>query len=650
MILQALHQLARRENLLTDPDYEPKPVAWLVRVSPEGKLLKIEDTRTTPQSEGRRARKPVPARFMVPRQEIVTSGDRAHFLCHKAEYVFGIDPDGKRSREKLRKRFSLFRNAIKACVEATGDDGAAAVHRMLEDVAEGRQDVELPDDCAGNDLFAFVYQPDIDRLVSDREVVRAYWKDQRETNLPTGRTSRCLVSGEPVAEPANFPQIKKVPGKGTSSGISLVSFNKHAFESFGWKRNENAQISRNAAEACSTALNRLLDPGYPDPRQPGQAMPRRSMRISADTVVCYWSARKSGDEFCGIFAGLLEGNPEEVGNVFRSIWAGRIVDLDDPSAFYALTLTGQQGRAIVRDWFESTVADVARNLADHFRDLDIVRSARKRDDPGTLPHGMRTLMEAIAQPSERRSEGVPSHLGAQFVRSALSGTPYPLACLQRAVIRFRAEIGRELQQERSWQARQWNEARAALIKAVLNRRIRAGISQFSEEVNATMDPDNRSEGYVLGQLMAVFERLQQLAVGDPNASVIDRFFSGASASPRAVFVRLYKNARHHARKARDGGSAGLSFRLERLIDELSDRFGLSARAVYPHRNSLPSYLDQEQQGLFVLGYHQMRRWLWMNREERAAWEAGHHDVPGVFLWGVRGESTVDSETLVEPSE
>jgi len=147
-----------------------------------------------------------------------------------------------------------------------------------------------------------------------------------------------------------------------------------------------------------------------------------------------------------------------------------------------------------------------------------------------------------------------------------------------------------------------------------------------------MDPSNRSEGYVLGQLMAVFERLQQLAIRDPNASVVDRCFSGASAAPKSVFVRLYKNARHHARKARDGDSAGFAFRLERLIDELTSSFGLSEKAIHPEQNALPAYLSLEQQGLFVLGYHHMRRWLWMNKDERAAWEAEHPDAPRAYRW------------------
>ncbi len=123
-----------------------------------------------------------------------------------------------------------------------------------------------------------------------------------------------------------------------------------------------------------------------------------------------------------------------------------------------------------------------------------------------------------------------------------------------------------------------------------------------------MDPNNTAPGYLLGRLMAVIERMQQLALHDLNASVVDRYFSGASASPAAVFPRLLKNLRHHARKAKDEPQTGGTTRwLENQVDEIT-----------VHLSSFPSHLNLEQQGLFVLGYHHQRNWLWTKKEDRAA--------------------------------
>jgi CRISPR-associated protein Csd1 len=193
----------------------------------------------------------------------VTSGDRAFFLFNKAEYVFGIDPQQKRSSASLQKRFALFRAKVKACLQGTQDEGVLAVHSFLVDLAAGRQSVSLPKDCATNDLFAFTYAADNDHLVTDRPKVCEYWKKIRESQEANASAQKvCLVSGVKFqGEVENFPPIKNVPG-GNTSGVTLVSFNppaiSSAFSSYGWKGNDNASISRDAAESCATALNRLL--------------------------------------------------------------------------------------------------------------------------------------------------------------------------------------------------------------------------------------------------------------------------------------------------------------------------------------------------------------------------------------------------------
>ncbi|MGH9350880.1 MAG: type I-C CRISPR-associated protein Cas8c/Csd1, partial [Terriglobia bacterium] len=212
MILQALYELALREGLVEDPDLEPKPVAWLVHVSPDGSFLAFEDTRTVPaHQQGRKPPKSIAKSYSVPREKPVTSWDRAFLLFNKAEYVFGIDPDGKRDAPKLARRFALFRERVKTCLDDTGDDGVKAVYRFLEDLAAGRQTVTLPADCASNDLFVFVYQ---DHLVTDRPLVREYWQRMRRSSDGQGASEHtCLVSGAAFSgDVLNFPPIKRVPG------------------------------------------------------------------------------------------------------------------------------------------------------------------------------------------------------------------------------------------------------------------------------------------------------------------------------------------------------------------------------------------------------------------------------------------------------
>lgn len=607
MILEALYRLAADEELVPDPDYELKPVPWLARVAPDGRLLGIEDTRTTPPAQGRKAPKPVARSYRVPRQPIRTSGDKAFFLCDKPEYALGVDvspdPGARRGEAKLAARFALFRAYVDDCLAATGDEGVRAVATLLGDLAEGRQRVAVPADVAPGDLVAFVYVPDADTRVHDRPAVREWWRAQRRTAEAPPDAPRCMITGEGIAEPALFPLIKRVPG-GTASGVSLVSFNAGAFESYGWKSNENAPVSRDAAEAVATALNRLVHPAFPDPRteSQGQPLPRRHVRIASDTLACYWANRPEAGGFLDFFGAELDPDAAVVGDLITSPWTGWMPEVD-AARFYALVITGTQGRAIIRSWFDSTVGEVKRCLERYWTDLEVVRNTpppKGKELPRHLPQ--RVLLTALAPFG--RFDDVPAALAADLFRAAISGERYPLAVLQKALERGRAEIGRS-----DWADLYRRDARAALIKAVLVR-------NFRKELSPAMDPDNTEPGYLLGRMMAVLERLQQLALGaDVNATVIDRYFGAASATPQAVFPRLLKNARHHARKAADTPQEGAAIWLDRQLDEIAFALKVERRAYGPDAG-FPSHLSLEQQGLFVLGYHQQRHWLWMKKEDR----------------------------------
>jgi CRISPR-associated protein Csd1 len=607
MILQALAELAEREELLQDADFEPKPVAYLVRVGEGGRLLGLESTHSPPPMEEGAKFKPRlrPKSLPVPREPSRTSGDRALLLVDKAEYALGLDPetdpDKRRDPDKLALRFSLFRERVAETLKATEDPGVAAVHAFLEEVAAGRQTVTLPEECKGNDLFAFVYAPDEDHPVHDREKVREYWSALRQAEEGAKEPRPCLVTGQLAPPAERHSVLKYVPGA-VSSGVPLVSFNSRAFESYGWGGNDNALVSQRAAEAYATALQRLLHPAYPSPSEPGATLPRQNLRLGAETVVCFWT--REDNAFAAMLDPLFAVRVEEVGELYRSLWSGRAPTINDPTAFYALTLSGSQGRVVVRGWFESTVEEVAGNLARYFQDIAIVRNTPKpkgQDHPPQLP--LSVLVESLAP--RGKSDQVPPSLASQVADAALRGLPFPLSALQRALLRARAEIGRD-----GWADLQRRDARAALIKAVLNRRHKN--DPHFKEVTPAMDPTNDNRGYLLGRLMAVIERLQQLALNDVNASVVDRYFGAASATPRLVFSRLLKNSVHHEKKARDNSkSKGYAIKLGRQKDEILSR-------ISPEGNGIPTHLNLEEQGLFLLGYHHQRHLLWQSKADREA--------------------------------
>jgi CRISPR-associated protein Csd1 len=445
--------------------------------------------------------------------------------------------------------------------------------------------------------------------------VERYWRAINAPREGEAARSRCLVTGALGIPVAKHPKVERLPGAGGAEK-ALVSCDNAAGESYGWRKNQNAPISRGASIAFSTALNRLLDPAWRDPNQPGVALPRRSTSLSSDTVVCYWAADRTGDVFLDDLDALFQSDPAKVEQLYQSVWRGRPVSDLDSIAFFALTLTGTQGRAIVRDSFESTVAKVQRNLAQHFADLRILRNTPSpKDRELQLYPALRTLIGSLAPLGRDRkpdAKRLPAGLAAQLLRAALAGTPYPLGILVRAVDRTRAEMSRK-----EWADLERRDARASLIKAVLNRRRRVLSDAQSryKEVTSAMDPTNSNPGYLLGRLMAVIERLQQLAQPEIKTTVVDRYFAGGSAAPRAVFVRLLKGARHHAKKSKDEPKTrGTAQWLESQLDCIAFRFN-------PKQDGFPTSLSLEDQGLFVLGYHHQRHVLWMSKEQRSSWLA-----------------------------
>jgi CRISPR-associated protein Csd1 len=363
VILQALNELAQRERLVEDPDYELKPVRWLLTLNARGEPA--GPLRCTNDAEGNAQK------YAVPRQPKRTSGANAFFLCDNAQFAFGVTtpdkPDAK--PEYVRRCFDAFRREIEECAAQTGDAGINAVRTFLAGVALSGFPFPLPEALKSNDQFGFVLDSDLDLLISERPAVREYWRRKRAA--PGQRKPiMCLITGREDQHSGVHPAVKKLPGA-NPAGAALISYNKPAFWSYGWPEHENATISRAASESFSAALNRLLDPQPPNPADPGTTLPRRNLRLTTDTVVCFWASDRSADGFLDVFDALLNANPETVGEMYRCVWRGQPVNIGDASRFYALNLSGAQGRAIVRSWIETSVAEVSGHLARHFEDLSL---------------------------------------------------------------------------------------------------------------------------------------------------------------------------------------------------------------------------------------------------------------------------------------
>ena len=106
-----------------------------------------------------------------------------------------------------------------------------------------------------------------------------------------------------------------------------------------------------------------------------------------------------------------------------------------------------------------------------------------------------------------------------------------------------------------------------------------------------------------------------MALGKVNATIRDRYFGAASATPASVFPLLMRGAQNHMGKLRKGSKGAW---LEREVEEIIDRL----------KPPLPRALPLEAQGRFVLGYYHQRKGQFADRaaaSEIESADAGDND-------------------------
>jgi CRISPR-associated protein Csd1 len=148
-----------------------------------------------------------------------------------------------------------------------------------------------------------------------------------------------------------------------------------------------------------------------------------------------------------------------------------------------------------------------------------------------------------------------------------------------------------------------------LIKMVLGSQPNA--TEWDESKMSDLELDSREPAYLCGRLLATLDVIQQRALGNPNATIVDKFYGTASSAPASVFGTLLHGAQAHMGKLhRD--SRGTFNALEEQLETILEPLG-----------TFPKTLSLQEQGLFALGfYHQRAANRRAARERREQREQG----------------------------
>lgn len=573
MILQALtryYEVLAREEKVSRKGWCTAKVSYAVNLSKEGKIknifcLKEEDIRGKKKII-------VPKAMQVPEMVPRSSGVSANFLCDNAKYFLGIDREMDDNNKKCRalECFHAAREKHLLLLDGVKGEMAQAIRLYFENwkpekAAENEEIKEIWDDLTDGGNLVFCME--MKRAQEDDDIRNMWEESQKQSGEET--EGICLVTGEKAPIARIHKTIKGVPGA-QSSGAALVSFNAQAFESYGKEQSYNAPVGKYAEFAYTTALNYLLSK-------------REYTFLLGDTMMVFW-AEKGEEIYQKTFLEFLnpvEDNEDKLKDIFEKLKKGKPivvenVNLNSDETFYILGLAPNAARLSIRLFYRNSFGNILENISKHYKRMEIIRPAwETREYLGIW----QMMWETVNQKSKDKKPV--SNMASMVMQAIISGGRYPASLYTDTLIRIKAEQGKV-----SW-------GRAGIIKAYLIKNCNwkegenyMGLNEASEET-----------AYVLGRLFSVLECIQIEANPGIKATIRDRYFNAACATPALVFPILIKLKNSHIKKIeREKESAKRYY--ENLLMEIIGKLG----EEYPKRLSL------EEQGKFTIGYyHQMQK-------------------------------------------
>ena len=588
MILQALtayYEQLVRQGKLSAPGWDDSfKVSYELRLNDAGRLVSVLDLHT----ETKMGKKTVlaPRAMRVPAHEKRSSGIAANFLCDNSSYLLGADEKGKPERSAdCFKACAKLHHAILDGVDSPAarallayfdswDPAQAATHPLL---AEQWKEI------TGNANLIFGYEAadHSHSFVNDDPAIQNAWQTHYNDRSADSDMGQCLITGKYAPIERTHPNISGVPGA-QSSGAALVSFNAPAFCSYGHEQGDNAPVSKYAAFAYTTALNRLL-------------ADRNHCKHVGDTTILCW-AENAEPVYQDAMSMFLFGADEAAGiqesdvqAALKRLSAGQTVpfpekELSPDQHFYLLGLAPNAARLSVRFFLRDTFGSFAQNLQKHAEEMAIECSEKEKFR--TLP------IWAVVNETTRTVPGQPAkpspQLAGDLLRAVLTGGRYPATLLNGVTLRIRAEQA-------------VTRGRAAVIKAYYLRNYPTALNKevFTVSLNETTNVP-----YLLGRLFSVLEAVQKAANPGINTTIKDRYFNAACATPGMAFPTLLRLSQKHLQKLNVGSATYYDKQITELMAQLPE-------SGFPARLSLPD------QGKFTIGYYHQtqKRFTKKNEEE-----------------------------------
>ena len=281
-------------------------------------------------------------------------------------------------------------------------------------------------------------------------------------------------------------------------------------------------------------------------------------------------------------------NQEELRGFFENLRLGRQIqirdlELDPEQKFYILGLAPNAARLSVRFFYQNSFGNILRNLSRHYRRIEIVKPSWETKEY----LGIRDMLFETVNRKASDKSPVPN-MAAMVLQAVLADSRYPASLYADTLIRIRAEQG-----SITW-------GRAAIIKAYLIKNYKWEKGEISMGLNAAC----KDTAYVLGRLFSILESVQTDANPGIKATIRDRYFNSACATPASVFPTLIKLKNSHIKKL-EREKINVKIYYENLLTEIMGKL-----------ERFPRRLTLEEQGMFMLGYYHQQQKKYEKREEK----------------------------------
>ncbi len=573
MILQALvrhYKDLEAKGEIAPLGWAPSDISFAICLGDNGQVEQIISIKTMQTSGKKSVLRPQRILLPLVAEGRTSTAVRPNFIWDNAGYLLGLNTKGDTARgiNCFLACKSFHNTLLSGCSSPAAKALLAFFERWEPEKAAGHPAVvPIFDQLMKGGNLVFRYHG---AYLHKDDQIKSAWNSYYASAKAGEEEMVCLVTGERQAVARIHPKIKGVLG-GEAMGNSLVCFNDVADESYGCFKSQgrNAPTSKYAAFAYTTALNHLL------------ADREHVLSVGDTTVVCWAEGGQSAyqDIFAGFFDDRIPRYTErELREKVKALLSVSQVNIDselDPGRpFYILGLAPNAARLSVRFFLQSTFGQMLANVQAHYDRLEIVKPANVAN--GALP--LWRLLGETVNPNSRDKKASPPMAGA-VVRAILSGGPYPVSLLEQTMLRIRAE-------------QNVTYGRAAILKAVFLKNREFNVPE--EVLQVELNDQSNHLPYVLGRLFAVLERVQSAANPGLNATIKDKYFNSACATPATIFPLLTKLSQSHLRKLEGGRKTYF----EKLIGELEGRI----------HETLPVRLSLADQGTFHLGYyHQVQK-------------------------------------------